>query len=341
MVTAPQITVVSALCVLAAATACRGKSDAAAWPDDWEYVPSRSALTWVGSDSVLLYHAEEYRQADVRQSDCTKSGIFAFVPDSGLGPVWVGTDEVCSGLARRMAVSPDGSWGVWTDFVRLRLTPLRGQGESRILVDGGLGSIDNPAWSFDGRHLAFTGREEREDGVSWSVFVMRANGHSLRRVGLWDRRVVSSPSWAPDGHQLAVAILSTDSAAYHVAGAVTVIDISTGATRVVARGYDPSWSPQGDRIAYLYVDAYGDEVVTLAPSLRIVRPDGTGDSVVYATEDSAAYGQYERMVSGSPWAPIVWSPNGMHLAFSRMYATRKTVSILDLVSGDVVDVPSH
>jgi Tol biopolymer transport system component len=99
-----------------------------------------------------------------------------------------------------------------------------------------------PAWSPDGKWLAFT---RTVDGRrSFQIYVMRADGTRVQRItrGRFD----SDPAWAPDGKWIA----------YRASGVLRIVHPDgTGGRVVPTRGPTevgfPSWSP-GGRIAYSY-----------------------------------------------------------------------------------------
>lgn len=79
----------------------------------------------------------------------------------------------------------------------LYLLQADGRGELRLLFRNAY----TPAWSLDGKKLAFSVESPRG---SWSVHVANADGSSLRR--LTDPRLMGgSPAWSPDGKQIALA----------------------------------------------------------------------------------------------------------------------------------------
>jgi Tol biopolymer transport system component len=102
------------------------------------------------------------------------------------------------------------------------------------------GWVDSdPAWSPDGRRLAFT--RTMDDYRSFHVYVMRADGSGVRRVtqGRYDWR----PAWSPNGRW--ILYQSTT-------GLRRVQPDGSGVRRIGAAGIDaafPSWTASG-RIAY-------------------------------------------------------------------------------------------
>jgi TolB protein len=98
----------------------------------------------------------------------------------------------------------------------------------------------NPAWSGDGRRLAF-----QPDGL-WTVGV---DGSELRRLPrIRSANFPRLPSWSPDGTKIAFVTRPQASAN------LVVMNLRTRSFRVVARGIEsrqPVWSHNGQRIYYV------------------------------------------------------------------------------------------
>ena len=75
-------------------------------------------------------------------------------------------------------------------------------------------------------------------------------------------------SWSPDGQYLAV---SQTSSAEKTPGTIVLIQIGTWGKKDIAIGEDPSWSPNGDWIAYL---------ANWGRTCMIIHPDGTGSKTI-------------------------------------------------------------
>ena len=153
---------------------------------------------------------------------------------------------------------------------------MNADGSARMRLTATASPESFPAWSPDGRQIAFVrGDSEAE------IWVMDADGSNQRQLsqgGFW---IDGRPSWSPDGSRIAFA----DS---HDGGLYTLNTDGSGQTRITTDvgDHDPAWSPDGGLIAF----ANGGSVFT-------VRPDGSG-RVPYALRIDPA-----RRLNGLAWAP--------------------------------------
>ncbi|HJQ36654.1 MAG TPA: protein kinase [Thermoanaerobaculia bacterium] len=153
-----------------------------------------------------------------------------------------------------------------------------------------------PAFSPDGSQLAF--RSERDGG---GIFLMGVTGESVRRL----TNEGHNPSWSPDGTEIVVSTVPMELRPhYHpFRGSLLTVDTRTGERRLLfdadkhveSDAMQPSWSPDGKRIAFWGVSNKGERFIwTIDPRSRAVT----------------------RVISGRStfWNPV-WAPDGRTLYF--------------------------
>lgn len=214
------------------------------------------------------------------------------------------------------------------------------QGEVRQLTDSSA-TDDWPAWSPDGRRLAFT---SDRDGLG-DVFVLHPDGE-LDNLTASDQRE-TAPAWSPDGER--IAFVRHEEAGR--ASDVWVMDADGSNARNLTEQPDvidthPSWSPDGQRLAFtslrdervnLWVlDLDSGEVANLSeglqPHLEEIHafpswsPDGDriafirwreGErSSVWVTDTDGQ--QVQRLTHEHSYetGSLAWSPDGTWLAVS-------------------------
>jgi len=156
------------------------------------------------------------------------------------------------GRASDPAFSPDGTRLVfyhWTDG--MYIANADGSGARKYIGDT---KARSPAWSHDGRWIAFTSI----DIVPSNVL---AGETPLRRFVVRGRM----PDWSPDDTQIAFQTCRENKCGIYRANA------QTGATTLVVDddGSLPAWSPDGKKILY-------QKEVAGERQLFVINPDGTG-----------------------------------------------------------------
>jgi Tol biopolymer transport system component len=154
--------------------------------------------------------------------------LFAMVLSAALtaGPAWASSP---GGNGRIAFASTRDGGGIFT--VRPDGTALR-----RLTT----GDDSQPAWSPDGRWLAFT---HRSSGTERSgIYLVRSDGQRLRFLVAGD-----GASWSPNGGRLIYTGEDTQGS-----DALAIIRRDgTGAHFLGVAGTDPSWSPRGGVVAFV------------------------------------------------------------------------------------------
>ena len=160
--------------------------------------------------------------------------------------------------------SPDGTHiafgGQAADDPNDEIFVMRRDGSGLHQITSGAGNNDYPAWSPDGRKLAFI---SDRTGVE-QVWTMRPDGSSTTQ--LTDRPVDHGelPDWSPDGRRIAytegiagdgkIFVMTADGRDQH--------QVSTGA----GDDFGPAWSPDGRRIAFVRDFGNGNRPVEVMTS---------------------------------------------------------------------------
>jgi TolB protein len=169
------------------------------------------------------------------------------------------------------------------------------------------GSNISPAVSPDGSRVAMI----LSKGGSPNVWVSNADGSNLKQ--LTHTAEDSSPCWSPDGQWICFATKMTDRRvlAKVPAGGGEVQRIPTSG---VPNPTEPDWSPDGKWIAF--TSQAGEFNICVMPA------DGSVPPAVLATGEDPS-----------------WSPNSRTLICTRRAGGRYTLSVLDVLTKQVKDVP--
>lgn len=193
------------------------------------------------------------------------------------------------------AVSPDGQSIAVASYVGggwNGLYLLDRFGQQRVKLVSNSSFDGEPAWSPDGTKVAFRSERTGPYGAYGRIFVVNRDGTALHQVSPETAEYTydSSPSWSPDGTQIA----------YSHNGALYVINSDGSApTSLGISGMNPVWSPDGSKIVY----AWWNSTNTVT---HIFVADRNGANVHELTT-AALQDQYPR-----------WSPDGREITFHRV-----------------------
>jgi Tol biopolymer transport system component len=208
--------------------------------------------------------------------------------------------------------------------------------DRRISVPG-VGAIQNPAWSPDGNHIAFSGTV---GGVS-DLFVYDLNTRKASRLTS-DKYADIQPAWAPDGRTLVFSTDRGDATDFnrltHGPMRLATIDVSSGSVRLIpafneGKHINPQFSPDGSDIYFIsdrsgVSDIYRLTVATgaitqvtnvatgvsgitnLSPAMSVSHADGRLTFSVFEKQGYGIYGLTADQARGTPIQPARYSDAG-------------------------------
>jgi Tol biopolymer transport system component len=226
----------------------------------------------------------------------------------GVGVLVVGLCVLIGTTGSAAAPSPSGRIAFYVEGARAaRLYVVRPDGKGRRLLSRfkccrPISSEFSPAWSREGRRLAFVRGTFRGDDVQFEIYASRADGtRATRLTRPGSESGDGEPAWSPDGRTIAFSrnrVNGTTTASLYAVAATGGEPIRL--TSAVSFDDSPSWSPDGKTIAF-----------SRGPAIAFVdRPARW--RLMLVDSDGAAERPFPGGLAGQQPA---WSPDGRQLAF--------------------------
>lgn len=226
----------------------------------------------------------------------------------------------------------------------LYLMDTQGSGQCQLVS----GDFMNVAWSPDGTQLALI-----KDG-DYNLYVVNADGSNLRQVadgvGAWTN--ITVPAWSPAGTQLAYIN------AGEAESEIYIVDLASGNTHSITPGLRagaPTWSPDGERVAFQGLDAFyqvrvdGSELTELdspippyyvqawsSDSSQLAYIDGDYDLALINADGSNKRKLTTDFPDDQTPANPRWSPDGTRIAVRGTDIENYPVYVIDAASGEIV-----
>lgn len=227
------------------------------WGATWSPDGTRIAFSTDEARSPAPYGPNDPTDIYVMRADGSDiTRLTSLLPAYNLEPAW----------------SPDGARIAFTSRLGLdsQVAVVNVDGSDLVILTRGPGDSHDPAWSPDGHEIAFTARYDDDlsevlpgwlsvlaaipDGRP-HIFVMSADGSNLRKLTS-DSAGEGSPAWSPDGSQIAFVSYRDDARDPDLGGNPEIYVVSAGGgtptplTDDPAGDFEPTWSPDGSKIAF-------------------------------------------------------------------------------------------
>ncbi|MDO9579276.1 MAG: hypothetical protein Q7J06_01735 [Bacteroidales bacterium] len=225
--------------------------------------------------------------------------------------------------------SPDNKIGVIINQVEYALYTLPEQGGQAALVFHG--SVSQPRWSPDGKHILFMKTAERKGGRPWDklAFVAADGGKETNIISTYDNKIgvrgfQTGIRVSPNGKQIVISAKKAGDTVFINNFATLQIwttSIEGGNLTQITKppvpytDFSPCWSPDGKSIAFVR-------------SKLINEPKLYGETGIYTVNSS---GGVPKLLTSEPdvICSINWSPDGKLIA----YLSNNGLNIIDVQNG--------
>ena len=266
-------------------------------------------LTWSPDGSQIAFRA----YLDVRSRGNPAHIYTVNIDGSNLTQV---TDE--TSYHSEPTWSPDGSQIAFVAGGDDRgLTVMNSDGSERAMLYpsirndelGDRSDVESPAWSPDGKTIAFAAQPWHGGLLSdLELYMINVDGSGLTRLTYRDGDDFN-PTWSPDGSKLAFeSLLPVDRQYYVTPDIYVMVDFAPNDLPLTDNAYSdvvPAWSPDGTRIAYVSARISWFSTLVEDFDIYVRNADGSGTRQLTAND--------------GPDSRPAWSPDGTRIAYVSDY----------------------